>query len=108
MGWAIGYDSNWKRDIGYGVPALCDHPRCDRRIDRGLAYVCGSEAFGGEKGCGLFFCDKHRYGLFQRCKRCSTYKPPYKNIKPDVQEWINHKMTDPSWEGWRKEQSRLK
>src|SRR4051812_7048849 len=27
MGWSIGYDSNWQRDIGYGVPAFCDHPQ---------------------------------------------------------------------------------
>ena len=29
MGWAIGYDSNWGRDIGYGVIAYCDHPDCN-------------------------------------------------------------------------------
>lgn len=28
MGWSVGYDDNWKRDIGYGVPALCDYPDC--------------------------------------------------------------------------------
>lgn len=26
MGWSIGYDDKWFRDIGYGVPAYCDHP----------------------------------------------------------------------------------
>ncbi len=26
MGWSIGYDKNLKRDIGYGVPATCEHP----------------------------------------------------------------------------------
>ena len=30
MGWSIGYDNNWNRDIGYGVPAFCDHPKCDK------------------------------------------------------------------------------
>ena len=40
MGWAIGYDGRWERDIGYGVPAVCDHPDCNVRIDRGLDYVC--------------------------------------------------------------------
>ena len=24
MGWQVGYDSKWQRDIGYGVPAICD------------------------------------------------------------------------------------
>lgn len=23
MGWSIGFDSNWNRDVGYGVPATC-------------------------------------------------------------------------------------
>lgn len=53
MSWAIGYDENWKRDVGYGVPAICDHPGCNEKIDRGLAFVCGGEPMGGEKGCGL-------------------------------------------------------
>lgn len=35
MGWAVGYDSNWRRDIGYGVPALCDQPDCVEEIDSG-------------------------------------------------------------------------
>lgn len=59
MGWSIGYDSKWKRDIGYGVPASCDYPGCDAEIDRGLSYVCGGEPYGGEVGCGLYFCAAH-------------------------------------------------
>ena len=59
MGWSIGFDSNWNRDIGYGVPAVCDHPKCNAEIHRGLAYVCGGQPYGGEKGCGLFFCYEH-------------------------------------------------
>lgn len=110
MGWSIGWDMNWKRDIGYGVPAICDQPKCSKEIHRGLSYVCGAEEpYGGDNGCGLFFCGEHQYfhsfrngdrGFF--CKRCSTHKPPYA-AKPDVEEWINHKMTDPSWAKWRKE-----
>ena len=30
MSWAVGYDSKWQRDIGYGVPSICDHPKCNR------------------------------------------------------------------------------
>ena len=26
MSWAVGWDSNWYRDIGYGVPATCEEP----------------------------------------------------------------------------------
>ena len=105
MGWSIGYDSKWKRDIGYGVPAICDHPECNKEIDRGLSYVCGGEPYGGEKGCGLFFCGDHLYigdGDPQMCERCCDDQP-YFEAKPDTQEWINWKLTDPSWEQWRKE-----
>lgn len=103
MGWSVGWDSTWNRDIGYGVPALCDHPKCTARIDRGLAYVCcGQEPYGGDKGCGLFFCYEHqRYD--GKCPRCVKSKPAYRNIKPDVREWIEHKLNDPSWAKWRKD-----
>ena len=106
MGWSIGFDSNWNRDIGYGVPAICDHPECSEEIDRGLSYVCGGEPYGGDDGCcGLFFCYKHLYykkGV-QACERCKKNRKPFEP-KPDTPEWINHKATDPSWEAWRKEQ----
>lgn len=110
MGWSIGYDNNWKRDIGYGVPATCDQPKCNEKIDRGLAYVCGGQKpYGGENGCGLYFCEKHQHyhsfrggdtGFF--CKRCIAHKTSYKP-KPDHEEWIKHKMTHESWATWRKE-----
>ena len=100
MGWSIGYDSDWGRDIGYGVPAFCDHPRCDAEIDRGLAYVCCDEQpYGGERGCGLYFCEAHRG---ERCARCRKRKPPYL-AKPDHPRWMHHKLTDESWARWRKE-----
>lgn len=110
MGWSLGYDLHWKRDVGYGVPALCDHPDCDKEIDRGLGYVCGGEPYGGDHGCGLYFCGAHLWHrqprgedrAYQNCKRCMTYHLPYKP-KPDVPEWNRHKLTHPSWEGWRAE-----
>lgn len=103
MGWSIGYDENWKRDIGYGVPAICDHPGCNEGINRGLGYVCGGEPYGGEKGCGLFFCSEHQRDGHQRCTRCyHRRKTPYKP-KPDVPKWINWKLTDESWQKWREE-----
>ncbi len=111
MSWAVGYDSNWNRDIGYGVPATCDHPKCNEKIDRGLSYVCcEDQPYGGENGCGLYFCIDHR--RFYRneedgpmCKRCATYKAPYKHPKPDHPEWVEHKLTDPSWAEWRAKQA---
>lgn len=105
MGWSIGYDSNYERDIGYGVPALCDHPECNEEIDRGLSYVCGGDPGGGEKGCGLFFCSAHLYlsiGFPQLCERCTGESQPAFDPKPDIKKWRDHKRTDESWSDWRK------
>lgn len=102
MGWSIGFDSNWNRDIGYGVPCECDHPKCKERIDRGLAYVCcEQEPYGGEHGCGLFFCEAHR-GWDGKCSRCRNRKPPFP-AKPDLPEWQRWKLKDKSWAKWRRE-----
>lgn len=109
MGWSIGYDDTWKRDIGYGVPAYCDHPGCGEEIDRGLSYVCGSEPFGGEHGCGLYFCSKHRqFHEFdddcckEVCSRCAKGKDAFKPT-PEHPRWIAWKLTDESWQAWREE-----
>jgi|ERR1700677_1249548 len=104
MGWAVGYDENWKRDIGYGVPALCDHPDCRREIDRGLSYVCGGEPYGGEQGCGLFFCPDHLYYMedcHQLCVKCGPEPGDPFPAKPDRPDWICWKLTDESWQQWR-------
>lgn len=102
MGWSIGYDGNWKRDIGYGVPSTCDHPGCGKAIDRGLGHVCGGEAYGGEEGCGLYFCGDHLWFALgpQQCQRCSDGGEPFAPT-PDVAEWVEHKLTDESWQRWR-------
>lgn len=117
MGWSIGFDTNWNRDIGYGVPAYCDHPGCMAEIDRGLSYVCGGQPYGGEHGCGLYFCEKHM-GLHvgggrqnlpsQVCERCGARLFGHRKTDPfiptpDHPEWIQHKLTDPSWAAWRAE-----
>lgn len=110
MGWSVGYDEHWKRDIGYGVPAWCDHPDCDEFINRGLSYACGGEPYGGDNGCGLYFCDSHIFcNGTPQCRRCVTdrgersERPPFK-AKPDHPDCIDHKATDPSWAAWRAEQ----
>lgn len=103
MSWSVGFDITWGRDIGYGVPATCDHPGCGVRIDRGLSYVCGGEPYGGEDGCGLYFCPVHR-SADQFCARCAAGTKPF-DPTPDTAEWIHHKATDPSWSTWRAEQS---
>lgn len=103
MSWAVGFDEKWQRDIGYGVPTICDFPNCNMRIDRGLSYVCGGEPYGGERGCGLYFCQKHLFmsvRLPQLCSRCLKKRKPF-TPKPDLQSWLNHKETDESWSAWR-------
>jgi hypothetical protein len=109
MSWAVGYDEKWKRDVGYGVPSRCDHPACNEEINRGLSYVCGGQPYGGENGCGLYFCGQHlalnEYGgtaLVLVCERCEAELQPF-TAKPDVPEWLRHKLTDASWAPWRKE-----
>lgn len=108
MGWSIGYDPNWHRDIGYGVPAWCDHPGCTAEIDRGLGYVCGNgEVGGGDEGCGLYFCGEHGGGMLcERCDAGTDPLPPPFEPKPDHPRWIRHKLTDPSWGEWRAENPR--
>lgn len=106
MGWSIGYDTNWDRDIGYGVPAYCDHPQCNAEIHRGLAYVCGGEPYGGDLGCGLYFCGEHLKTNHPLCSRCAARKEPF-DPKPEHPTWLHHKATDPSWEEWRKENGPL-
>jgi len=101
MGWSIGFDTNWNRDIGYGVPAWCDHPKCSRLINRGLSFVCGGEPYGGEKGCGLNFCGKHLTAMKQLCNRCAVGSEPFPP-KADHPEWVRWKLTDESWAEWRK------
>lgn len=95
MGWSVGFDSNWNRDIGYGVPSICDKPGCGAEIDRGLSYVCNDyQPYGGANGCGLFFCPKHQHA---RCRHKIT------TPTPDTPEWIKHKLAHKSWKQWRAE-----
>ena len=116
MGWAVGYDIKWQRDVGYGVPSICDQPECDARIDRGLGYVCGNDPFGGEHGCGLYFCDQHLSYRFDDpddpeidfgravplCERCLDGGQSF-DPKPDLDEWLQWKLSDESWQQWRDE-----
>lgn len=122
MGYQV-YEDREARDFGvyrwagYGVPAVCDAPHCDVEINRGLGYRCenyvryeyydaeGNITFGGdwedeveidEEGCHLNFCDEH-----------SAHDTPGHTDetmpKPDTLEWVQHMLTDESWERWRSE-----
>lgn len=110
MSYTVGHDGNWNRDIGYAVPAYCDHPECNKEIDRGLGHVCGGEPHGGERGCGLFFCADHLHyhAGHQLCDRCQPrVRKPF-HPKPDHPEWTYFKMTDASWAEWRKQNGYVK
>lgn len=121
MGWQIGVGENG-RDIGYGVPAICDAPKCSEKIDRGLSYCCG-EFVSENGGCGLYFCGSHLltvgYGddeiSSQLCDPCAIswklwkmdedngYKLAPAGYKPkkDVLEWVIWKIYHESWQTWR-------
>jgi len=82
-----------ERHLGYGVQCLCDHPKCNEVIDRGLAYLCGQ--YPGEHhpvGCGRYFCPEHKRGwrrsedrdtYIEVCGRCAQSRPPWP-MKPDL------------------------
>lgn len=113
MSCGYGFDENWKRDIGYGVPSYCDHPECNRFIHRGLSFVCGSEPYDGEHGCGLYFCEEHRPVYYQHedeifmiCDNCAEGKDPHEP-SPEHPMWMGHKLTHESWSDWRSENKLL-
>lgn len=78
MGWADCGDDSKGRPIGYAHEATCDHPGCDTKIDRGLAYVCGDMHGEDEYSCEGYFCPQHRNGFIKTdqgrvisvCKSC--------------------------------------
>lgn len=100
------------RWAGYGVLAICDHPGCGAEIDRGLAFACGGGPTEDVPNCGLFFCGAHlsyverddesgeRQGFV--CDRCLAGEPPF-SATPDTREWVEHMLTDASWQQWRSE-----
>lgn len=105
MSWAVGVNGEG-RDVGYGVPAHCDHPGCTAEIERGISYTCGGEPGGGEHGCGLFVCGKHQFGnkhSYQLCRHCADRRHKRLTASADHPEWINHKLTDETWQQWRDE-----
>lgn len=103
MGYAV-YEVNG-RDAGYGVPSICDHPDCNKEIDRGLSYICGNEPASDSRGCNLYFCEKHLQmtSKGQLCERCWPRRRKPFDAKPDTPEWMKWKLEHESWGRWRKE-----
>lgn len=105
MGYEVGFDANWNRDVGYAVPSMCDHPGCKIIIHRGISCVCGGDLYGGDRGCGLYFCFQHTHyhqDGTPLCERCVTGQEPFEPTS-DRPEWMRHKLEDPSWAKWREE-----
>lgn len=71
MGWGNCGLDNLGRPIGYNFEGTCDYPECEEKIYRGLDAVCGSMHYGGEFGCGRYFCSKHLIiGKENLCPNC--------------------------------------
>lgn len=61
MSWDnCGTDSKG-REIGYCIDAICDHPDCNKEINRGVAYACRGMHGESEFDCEKYFCDEHLY-----------------------------------------------
>lgn len=71
------YERHDGRMGGYNVQAVCDLPGCDKVIDRGMSYLCGSAPdWDGEWSCGGCFCSDHLHMSHtddggQLCPNCS-------------------------------------
>ena len=83
VGWADCGTDSMGRPIGYAFSATCDHPGCSAKIDRGLAYACGSMHGQMARGCTGYFCERHMRwveeenddGVCQLCVTCATRSP---------------------------------
>lgn len=109
MGFGVYWMAERGQFAGYEVPAICEHPDCTAKINRGLGCRCNGKPAAqvgegddmvAEEPCGRFFCGQH--GGESTCARCAVGGEPYP-IKPDIQEWIDHLLTDKTWRRWRAE-----
>jgi len=110
MGYAV-YEDSAARDhgvvrwAGYGVPAVCDIANCSEEIDRGMGYRCDDYVTYDDEdqeveheGCELHFCSEHEDHVI--------WKHDDVTPKPDTAEWVEHLLTDESWQPWRDENPR--
>lgn len=92
MSWAVGWDSDHDRWMGYGVPAYCD-AGCGTEIDRGLDWRCScGQPDSPLDGPTLFVCSNHT---------CADVDED--NLPPEHPDWIRHLLSDESWAQWRSE-----
>lgn len=93
MSWAVGWDFDHRRWLGYGVPAYCD-AGCGVEIDRGLGWrcECGAHPSDPLERPTLFVCSDHE------CTDVDENALP-----PEHPDWVDHLLTDGSWAQWRSE-----
>lgn len=81
MGWGNCGEDSKGRPIGYLFEAICDHPGCEEKINRGLSYACGGMHGQNERDCENYFCGKHLYSVEdpneilhqpQLCEKCKN------------------------------------
>lgn len=65
MGWSDCGEDSRGRPIGYAFEATCDHPDCEAKIHRGLAYACGGMHGEDEESCEGYFCERHRGNVIE-------------------------------------------
>lgn len=123
MGYKIGYQGKFKRFLGYGIPAICDHPGCETEIDRGMGHAC-YEGVPYDSACGGFFCSEHHENYVYPDEIEDLHQEELNQLGLDPDEdysdidgavccrhsmekhkeaatWINFILTDESWEKWR-------
>ena len=92
-----------ERFAGYGVPAICEHPDCNEKIDRGMSFACGGMPYE-DNSCDRYFCEKHLScgdSGKNLCEMCISEKDPFPK-KPETKEWMEHLLEDESWAEWRR------
>lgn len=97
---------------GYGVPCICTHPDCNKKIDRGVGQLCGWDPHNDEYWCTMWFCEDHLNYMPRRwwgvnvCEKCKKLQKPFKR-KPESKERVNHVSKDESRKEWRKDNKLL-
>lgn len=90
MSWANCGEDSRGRPIGYAHAGKCDHPGCNKKINRGLSYACGDMHGETEFGCEKYFCDEHRSNcvedsdgrIVRVCGEC-------RDVLLNTDEWID-------------------
>ena len=94
MGWDYCGKDRDGREIGYAIEAICDHPGCKAKIDRGLSYACGGMHGEDVNWCHKYFCSKHLFYMdgvdvkYPICDKCSKL---YIEVNYDSDNEIHHK-----------------